>query len=230
MARNVADCANADAVMAGEEPPAMEPAPLYSIRIGVAQGLPLADLDETVSARIASALDMLGKAGIRLSDEKLPILDDMVQVNSKGGLIAPEALAVHRDRLARRGADIDPNVRLRIERAGALSAADYIDMAQTRLALTRGMDALFADFDVLAMPTVPIVAPKVADVATHETFLAQNMRVLRNTAMVNFFNLCAISLPLPREGGLPVGLMLIARNGQDRRLFRIAAAVERLMT
>jgi aspartyl-tRNA(Asn)/glutamyl-tRNA(Gln) amidotransferase subunit A len=33
---------------------------------------------------------------------------------------------------------------------------------------------------------------------------------------------------LPREGGLPVGLMLIARNGQDRLLLRIAAAVERL--
>jgi aspartyl-tRNA(Asn)/glutamyl-tRNA(Gln) amidotransferase subunit A len=38
----------------------------------------------------------------------------------------------------------------------------------------------------------------------------------------------AISLPLPRAGGLPVGLMLVARNGHDRRLFRMAAAVERL--
>jgi len=40
--------------------------------------------------------------------------------------------------------------------------------------------------------------------------------------------LCAISLPLPRAGGLPVGLMLVARNGQDRKLFRMAAAVERM--
>jgi aspartyl-tRNA(Asn)/glutamyl-tRNA(Gln) amidotransferase subunit A len=39
-------------------------------------------------------------------------------------------------------------------------------------------------------------------------------------------NLCAISLPLPRHAGLPVGLMLVARNGHDDRLFRIAAAVE----
>ena len=46
--------------------------------------------------------------------------------------------------------------------------------------------------------------------------------------IVNFFNLCAISLPLPRESGLPTGLMLVARNGHDRRLFRIAAAVEKL--
>jgi hypothetical protein len=43
-----------------------------------------------------------------------------------------------------------------------------------------------------------------------------------------FFDLCAISLPLPRAGALPVGLMLVARNAHDRRLFRMAAAVERL--
>jgi aspartyl-tRNA(Asn)/glutamyl-tRNA(Gln) amidotransferase subunit A len=52
--------------------------------------------------------------------------------------------------------------------------------------------------------------------------------LLRNTVIVNFFDLCAIALPLPREGGLPTSLMLAARNGQDHRLFRIAAAVERL--
>jgi aspartyl-tRNA(Asn)/glutamyl-tRNA(Gln) amidotransferase subunit A len=34
---------------------------------------------------------------------------------------------------------------------------------------------------------------------------------------------------LPREGSLPVGLMLVARNGYDHRLLRIAAAVEKLL-
>ena len=38
--------------------------------------------------------------------------------------------------------------------------------------------------------------------------------------------MCAISLPIP-GAGLPVGLMLVARNGHDRRLFALAAAVER---
>jgi len=54
--------------------------------------------------------------------------------------------------------------------------------------------------------------------------------LLRNTSMWNFFDCCAISLPLPRAGGLPVGLMLIVRNGRDQRLLRVAAAVERLLT
>jgi aspartyl-tRNA(Asn)/glutamyl-tRNA(Gln) amidotransferase subunit A len=56
------------------------------------------------------------------------------------------------------------------------------------------------------------------------------MLLLRNTSTANFFDLCAISLPLPSDGGLPTGLMLAARNGHDRRLFAIAASVEPLLT
>ncbi len=68
-----------------------------------------------------------------------------------------------------------------------------------------------------------------SEVAAPDDFARKNALLLRNTAMWNFFDCCAISLPLPREGGLPVGLMLVARNGHDHRLFRIAAAVERLL-
>jgi aspartyl-tRNA(Asn)/glutamyl-tRNA(Gln) amidotransferase subunit A len=53
---------------------------------------------------------------------------------------------------------------------------------------------------------------------------------LRNTAIWNFFDCCAISLPLPSEAGLPAGLMLATRNGHDRRLFRIAAAAETVVS
>ena len=53
--------------------------------------------------------------------------------------------------------------------------------------------------------------------------------ISRNTRIANIFDLCAISIPCPREGGLPVGLMLVGQNGHDRKLFRIAAAVERAL-
>jgi aspartyl-tRNA(Asn)/glutamyl-tRNA(Gln) amidotransferase subunit A len=90
------------------------------------------------------------------------------------------------------------------------------------------MDARLADVDVMCWPTTPIVAPTQAEVTPADEFARKNAMALRNTVIVNFFDLCAISLPLPREGGLPTGLMLVARNGGDKRLFRIAAAVERL--
>ena len=108
-------------------------------------------------------------------------------------------------------------------------AADFIEMTRERAGLIRAMDARLADVDVMCWPTTPIVAPTMAEVATPDDFARKNAMALRNTVIVNFFDLCAISLPLPREGGLPTGLMLVARNGHDRRLFRIAAAVERLL-
>ena len=80
------------------------------------------------------------------------------------------------------------------------------------------------------MPTTAIVAPTIAEVADRKVFAARNMAVLRNTNIINFFDLCAVSLPLPliSPTSLPVGLMLAMRNRQDRRLLCIAAAVAQL--
>ena len=152
----------------------------------------------------------------------------MLRVNSKATFAVAEAWSIHRERLATRAADYDPFVRSRIEAGRTLSAADYMAMLRDRAALARAMDARLSDLDALVLPTTPIVAPTIAETSSSEGFTAKNALVLRNPAVANFFDLCAISLPLPRAGGLPVGVMLVARNGQDRRLFRIAAAVERL--
>ena len=228
LARSVEACAKADAVMAGDEWMPLDPAPLANLRIGIPQGAPTENLDATVGKRFPAGLEVLKKAGARLSDEALDLLDGMARVNAKGGVQPAEAFAIHRDLLARRADDIDANVRARLERARNVSAADFIEMTRERASLIRAMDARLADVDVMCWPTTPIVAPTMAEVATPEDFARKNAMALRNTVIVNFFDLCAISLPLPREGGLPTGLMLVARNGHDRRLFRIAAAVEKL--
>src|SRR5262249_54228417 len=172
----------------------------------------------------------LGRAAAHLSDELLPLLDEMVRVNSKATFAVAESFSIHRDRLATRASDYDPFVRSRIESGRTLSAADYMAMLRDRTAHAHAMDARLSDLDALVLPTTPIVAPTIAVVASSEGFTANNGLLLRNPAIVNFFDLCAISLPLPRAGALPVGLMLVARNGHDRRLFRIAAAVENLFS
>jgi aspartyl-tRNA(Asn)/glutamyl-tRNA(Gln) amidotransferase subunit A len=77
------------------------------------------------------------------------------------------------------------------------------------------------------LPATPIVAPRIDELTDPKVFMARNALLLRNTTIGNFFDFCGVSLPLPREGGLPVGLMLYGRNGQDRKLLRIAAAIEK---
>jgi aspartyl-tRNA(Asn)/glutamyl-tRNA(Gln) amidotransferase subunit A len=223
---SVADCAAADAVMAGEEILPLEPIALAGLRLGVAEGLPLDRLDDTVAAAFALAVKRLDDAGARVTHETFVLFDDMGEINAKGGISPYEACEIHRDRMNRRAADIDPNVRDRVARGCAITPADYADMVQERGRLVRAMDARLATLDALVMPTTSIVAPTIAEVADSKTFAARNAAVLRNTAIINFFDLCAISLPL--QAKLPVGLMLIGRNGHDHRLLRIAAATAQL--
>jgi aspartyl-tRNA(Asn)/glutamyl-tRNA(Gln) amidotransferase subunit A len=224
--KSVADCAAADAVMAGEDILPLEPITLAGLRFGVAEGLPLDRLDDTVAAAFALAVKRLDDAGVRVTHETLALFDDMGEINAKGGISPFEACAIHRDRMNRRAADIDPNVRARIERGCATSPEDYADMVRQRDRLVQAMDARLATLDALLMPTTSIVAPTIVEVADPKIFAARNAAVLRNTAIVNFFDLCAISLPL--QAKLPVGLMLIARNDHDHRLLRLAAATAQL--
>ena len=226
IARSVADCAKADAIMAGEEFAPLEPSALAGVRFGLPEGLLLERLDDIVAPAFEAAVSRLDASGVRISHEELHLLDDWVSVNERGGIIPAEVCAVHLDRLRRRAVDIDPNLRIRVERGCAVSEADLTEILRKRRHHVAAMDARLAGLDALVMPTTAIVAPTIAEVADLKIFAARNAALLRNTSMVNFFDLCAISLPL--SASLPVGLMLVARNGQDHRLLRIGDAVMRL--
>jgi aspartyl-tRNA(Asn)/glutamyl-tRNA(Gln) amidotransferase subunit A len=228
LATTVAQCAVADAVMAGEAPQPLAAMSLSDLRCGIVQGFPLDDLDEIVAAAFERSCVLLARAGVHLDDDAAPLLDDMRRVNARGAIVPYEAYQLHRDRLERRFDDIDRKIAARIKAAETISADDYAWMLAQRARLVRAMDErIAAAFDVLALPTVPIVAPTIAEVEDDETFARRNARLLRNPSFVNFFDLCAVSLPMPGSA-LPSGLMLVARHGQDRRLLAIAAAVERL--
>ena len=231
LAKTVIDCVHADAVMANGDAGIIEPAPLSGLRLGIVQGRPLANLDPTVASRFSDATGRLTRAGVRLSDERISLLEDMDRINRPfvNVLSAAEGYAIHRERLATRGSEYDPGVRARLEAARGVSAADYINVTRERSQLIRAMDERLSDLDGVVMPTTPIVAPRIADMQSVEKEGALNLLLTQNCVLINLFDLCAISLPCPRAGGLPVGLMLVARNGEDRKLFRMAAAVERVL-
>ena len=228
IAATVEDCATADAVMAAEGPWLLDPVELRGLRFGVPQGLPLLDLDQTVERKFAASIAELDRAGARLSDVSLPLFDAMAKVNSVATIATVEAFQLHRERLVERGDEVDPFIRTRIEMGSKVSAADYRNMLSERSALARAMDLALTEYDALVLPATPIVAPTMEDVSTPEGFKPRNRLLLRNTEFANFFDLCAISLPIPGDG-LPAGLMLFARRGEDRRLLRMAAAVEQLL-
>lgn len=230
LAKSVAQCAAADAVLAGDDAWALDAAPLAGLRVGVAQGLPLENLDDTVGRRFPEALDRLEKAGVRLTYEKLPMFDDMMALQMRTSILVAEAFSVHHERMARAGGDVDQIVAARLIKGKDIAAYDYINAVRTRAALIGAMDERLRDLDVLVMPSTATVAPRLDELGEPKSFLQRNAMLLRNTTIGNFFDLTGVSIPLPRDGLLPTGLMLLARNGHDRHLLRIAAAVERLFS
>jgi aspartyl-tRNA(Asn)/glutamyl-tRNA(Gln) amidotransferase subunit A len=227
LARSVADCATADAVMAGEEPAPLEAFPLAALRIGVPRGLLFTETEPLVAEAFERMLALLSRAGARIVDH--PIDDHLAAMDAAlpdGSLAAIEAASIHADWLDGAAERYDQRVHQRIMAGRSAPATRYIRTLRRRAELIAELDRRLDRIDVLALPatasTAPLTAPLEADDAA---FLAANRLMLRNTAFGNFFDLTGLSLPMP---GLarPAGLMLLARHGQDRRLLAIGAGVE----
>src|SRR5207244_12297251 len=86
-------------------------------------------------------------------------------------------------------------------------------------------EARIAPYDAPVLPTTANAPPRIADLADDKAFAKQNLRALRNCTLINMLDGCAISLPAHREGEVPVGLMLAAAGGADRRIFERAAGM-----
>jgi aspartyl-tRNA(Asn)/glutamyl-tRNA(Gln) amidotransferase subunit A len=226
LAPSVACCAEIDAILANETPAAPTPADLRGLRLAVPDTLVLDGMDDTVAAAFERALSILSAAGARIDKTRFAVFADLPAVNAKGGFAASEAYAWHRSLLAARGGAYDPRIRVRIGRGESMSASDYIDLVAARARLIAAFDRATASYDCVIMPTVPIIAPPIGTLDDERRYNSVNMLILRNTALGNFFDRCAISLPCHRPGDAPAGLMLMGETMEDARLFRIAAAVE----
>jgi aspartyl-tRNA(Asn)/glutamyl-tRNA(Gln) amidotransferase subunit A len=165
-----------------------------------------------------------------MSSLRLRELAELPQINAKGGLAAPEAFAVHRALIAKAEKMYDPRVLVRILRGQEQDAADYIDLLEARADFIRRVAAVTAPYDALVMPTVPVAAPRLADLAADDAYRHANFLTLRNPWIANFLDRCSISVPCHRAGEAPVGLMLIGEHGADRRLLAIAAAIEAVVS
>jgi len=230
LANSVACCAIADAVMAGEPPGALgwapAPLPVAGLRLGVLQGFVLDGLAPEVASAFADACAGLSRAGARVVDLPLAELNEIPAINASGGFAPIEAYAWHRPLLARRGADYDPRVRTRIERAAGMTAVEYINLCAARADLILRLRARTAPFDALLMPTVAITAPPIAAFERDEDYRHLNALILRNPSVINFLDRCAITIPIHPAGSPPVGLMVVGEHGADRRLLALAHGIE----
>ena len=156
----------------------------------------------------------------------MPMFDRQAEYFRAGGFAGAEAYAIHKPWLDRLG-EYDPRVGKRVAMGKDLGAADYLEFIRLRAAFMREVEAAAAPFDAIIMPTVPCVAPTIAEAtATDEDYFRWNARIFRNVGLVNFLDGCAATLPCQTKGEAPVGLSICGTAMSDRRTLAVAAAVE----
>jgi len=208
-------------------------APLSAYRLAVAGTTMQDGMDATVAKAWQRTLDRLRAHGAHIEEIALSELGELPSLNASGGFSAAESYAWHRLFLQQNSGNYDPRVAFRIERGALMSACDYLDLIKARNDWVRRMNMRICGFDAVLSPTVPIVAPLIALLAPgaerDDAFFAVNSQLLRNTAVVNMLDGCAISIPCHTLDELPVGLMVWHGEMRDDSVLNIALQIERLL-
>lgn len=232
MTRSVRDAILAHEILAARAVP-RNAKPLAAHRLAVATTLMLDGLEPAVARAFERALSRLRAAGARIDEITLPELGEVAAINASGGFSPAESHHWHRRLIEQDGARYDPRVLARIMRGAAMSAADYIELLRARRDWIARMQAALAGFDAVLSPTVPLVAPPIADIAPgserDEAFFRVNGLLLRNPSTVNLLDGCALSLPCHAAGELPVGLMAWHGALRDDAILNLGLEIERCL-
>ena len=88
-------------------------------------------------------------------------------------------------------------------------------------------DAVLGEFDLLLMPTLPLKATRIpAPDAPLEEQVVRALEMIPNTAPFDVTGHPAMNVPCAMSEGLPVGMMLVGRHGDERTILRAADAYE----
>lgn len=226
IAHSVADCLTLDAVLA-DDPLDVAARPLSGMRLAAATTLVLDDLEPAVATAYERALRILADAGASVEEVPLPQLGRIAELNQPAGLSPIECYAAHGELVRSRADEVDPRVWQRMAPGHGISAADYLAIQDRRARWIAETERALAPFDAVLCPTVPIVAPAIAELeASDEAYFAANRLLLRNPFVISWLDGCAFSLPCHPPGELPVGLMVAGPRGTDARVAEVALAAE----
>lgn len=200
------------------------------VRIGLGDPTMWEGCAPGVAEAAHEALAALAKAGARVESKTVPEIPQAYAVFAEGGVSGPELRAFLDLELPEWIPLVDPLNAPIVAATAKLPVSAYLQRQYRLAALARSAAERLADVDVIACPTLIISPPLLADIRDSDSHWAANRNLTRNTVPANYLGLCAITLPVGRDrAGMPVGLQLTARGGQEERLLAVALAAERVL-
>ena len=215
---------------AGPQTAAPEPQSDFSFKgvtIGVPEHYVFERVDPDVERGVREALRALADAGAEIRPIEVPELENCWEVGIR--IVRPEALQFHSRWYPRRAADYGEDVARSLEAATEIGAKDYLAARADRRTIARALRRALRDVDLLAGPTVPILAFPNADAYRPVLPGGELPRhaLTRLTYPFSLSRLPAITVPAGlSRGRLPIGLQLAAGPRQEALLLAAARAFE----
>jgi aspartyl-tRNA(Asn)/glutamyl-tRNA(Gln) amidotransferase subunit A len=210
---------------------ALETTSIDGLRIGMPECTIWEACQSDIRDVLESTLEQIEGAGARLERIVATMLDDAVDLYMTGGIGKAECHAFLSEQLPDWLDLLHPTVGRRLDDPISLDSDDYRRAIARQRRTAAFSELLFADVDVLVLPGNLITAPPISEIANDlDRYVEVNYATLRPTCPANLLELCAITLPAGLDAsGMPVGLQIIARGGDDESLLGVALAVERVL-
>jgi aspartyl-tRNA(Asn)/glutamyl-tRNA(Gln) amidotransferase subunit A len=191
------------------------------LRVGIARAHFFEDLDPEVASAMEHALSGIESLGAQLKEVSLEISTDRT-------VQAAESYAYHAENVDKNTESYQAETIRRIRTGKDISAADYIQQRSALEHMRRNIREVFADVDLLIMPTTPMPAPTIAELKKNpEALRPAELRLLRNTRPFNVWGLPAISVPCGfTQNGLPIGLQIAGPHWREDLVLRLAYPYE----
>jgi len=196
------------------------------LRVGVPRAY-LADVDAEGLAAFEAALEALGRLGAKVED--LPLAAVRFAAVASTIVASSETTAYHLRWLAERPRDYGADVRGRLYMGAAISAGEYLLAQRARRLIAAEVRDALARCDLLAAPTAPGPAPRIADglPAMNDRPLEVGAHHTNLVRLPSLLGLPTASLPCGwTRQGLPVGMQLIGRPFDEPTLLGAARAYE----
>ncbi|MDP3966948.1 MAG: amidase [Nocardioides sp.] len=209
-----------------------DPAPL---RVGVATALPGVDTDPQCVEAVLGAARLLADLGHTVVEVE-PGWDPGDVGATSGLLMGAELVVAVRERLARLGRDLrdndlEPFTRVMVDHYATLPMADLSGALRRAQEIGWEVGAAFHDVDVLLVPTLARPTPPLGTLDTTRPEVMYEIAAIYSawTAVANLTGLPAASVPWGLdEGGVPLGVQLVADMGAEHTLVALSGQLERV--
>jgi amidase len=123
--------------------------------------------------------------------------------------------------------EFGPEIAASFQLVNQLDHRRIAEAVQRREQYFRSLHELLGPDDLLGIPTTPALAPRKGDPPKRSSSgSGYYPRALSLTSVAGMGRLPQVSLPIANADGVPVGLSLLARHGQDSFLLQVAETLE----